>query len=117
MKKKLATAQNLNKFQTSLFKWYKKSHRKLPWRDIQNPYYIWVSEVMLQQTQVETVKPYYQRFIRNLRSCINTKAWIGIQGTNSPKWEMMSGKGEIRNDWHGFRRKPAQLPSLTFTLQ
>jgi A/G-specific adenine glycosylase len=44
--------------------WYQKNQRPLPWRKTDNPYLIWVSEVMLQQTQVNTVIPYYQKFIR-----------------------------------------------------
>jgi A/G-specific adenine glycosylase len=44
--------------------WYKKNHRKLIFRETNNPYYIWVSEVMLQQTQVETVLPFFERFIK-----------------------------------------------------
>jgi A/G-specific adenine glycosylase len=47
----------------SLLNWYDKEKRQLPWRDSGNPYHIWVSEVMLQQTQVTTVIPYYRRFI------------------------------------------------------
>ena len=43
--------------------WYARHHRDLPWRHTRNPYFIWVSEVMLQQTQVDTVIPYYHRFI------------------------------------------------------
>ncbi len=46
--------------------WYRKEKRTLPWREQRNPYYIWVSEIMLQQTRVEAVKPYFQRFIREL---------------------------------------------------
>lgn len=46
--------------------WYQLKGRDLPWRRTNNPYYIWISEIMLQQTQVETVKPYYERFIRSL---------------------------------------------------
>ena len=46
--------------------WYRRHGRDLPWRRTKNPYYIWVSEIMLQQTQVETVKPYYERFITEL---------------------------------------------------
>lgn len=46
-----------------LMNWYRASHRRLPWRDTRDPYLIWVSEVMLQQTQVKTVIPYYQKFI------------------------------------------------------
>src|SRR3989339_1195832 len=44
--------------------WYRVSHRKLLFRETKNPYHIWVSEVMLQQTQVDTVLPYFERFIR-----------------------------------------------------
>jgi A/G-specific adenine glycosylase len=43
--------------------WYASHKRKLPWRQTQDPYRIWVSEIMLQQTQVETVVPYYLRFL------------------------------------------------------
>lgn len=49
-----------------LLKWYDKNKRILPWRDKDNAYYTWVSEIMLQQTRVEAVKPYFQRFIREL---------------------------------------------------
>ena len=48
----------------SLLRWYQRRSRALPWRKSRNPYTIWVSEIMLQQTQIETVIPYYQRFIR-----------------------------------------------------
>ena len=50
--------------QKALLTWYQKNHRKLPWRETKNPYRIWVSEVMLQQTQVKTVVSYYRNFIR-----------------------------------------------------
>lgn len=43
--------------------WYTRQHRDLPWRRTRDPYAIWVSEIMLQQTRVETVIPYYQRFL------------------------------------------------------
>ena len=46
-----------------LVKWYRDNKRILPWRDKDNAYYTWVSEIMLQQTRVEAVKPYFQRFI------------------------------------------------------
>lgn len=47
----------------TLLKWYDENHRELPWRQDQEPYKIWVSEVMLQQTRVEAVKPYYERWM------------------------------------------------------
>ncbi len=51
-------------FRRRLLAWYAKHKRDLPWRRSTNPYRVWVSEVMLQQTQVETVKPYFQRFMK-----------------------------------------------------
>lgn len=50
-------------FQQLLLDWYIANHRKLPWRETSDPYFIWISEVMLQQTQVDTVINYYNRFI------------------------------------------------------
>ncbi|MEO7145400.1 MAG: A/G-specific adenine glycosylase [Bryobacteraceae bacterium] len=46
-----------------LRKWYRRVRRDLPWRQTQDPYRIWVSEIMLQQTRVATVVPYYERFL------------------------------------------------------
>ena len=46
--------------------WYRQNKRILPWRDQDNAYYTWVSEIMLQQTRVEAVKPYFLRFIGEL---------------------------------------------------
>ena len=49
-----------------LTEWYHANRRILPWREEKNPYYIWISEIMLQQTRVEAVKPYFQRFMQEL---------------------------------------------------
>jgi A/G-specific adenine glycosylase len=46
-----------------LIAWYRQGHRDLPWRRTSDPYAVWVSEVMLQQTRAEAVIPYYQRFL------------------------------------------------------
>ena len=46
-----------------LLGWYDVARREMPWRETKEPYRIWLSETMLQQTQVETVKPYYCRFL------------------------------------------------------
>ncbi|TAM81093.1 MAG: A/G-specific adenine glycosylase [Acidobacteria bacterium] len=48
----------------SLLRWYQRRSRALPWRSSSAPYAVWLSEVMLQQTQIETVIPFYQRFLR-----------------------------------------------------
>lgn len=50
----------------SLMQWYDKGRRILPWREDATPYHVWVSEIMLQQTRVEAVKPYYDRFMKAL---------------------------------------------------
>lgn len=55
-------------FQESLLKWFDQNARVLPWRDCPSPYRVWVSEVMLQQTRVETVKPYFERFVAEIPS-------------------------------------------------
>ena len=47
----------------ALLAWYKRFSRDLPWRRTRDPYRIWLSEAMLQQTRVETVIPYYERFL------------------------------------------------------
>ncbi len=46
-----------------LLRWYRKGHRDLPWRASSDPYRIWVSEIMLQQTRAQAVIPYYERFL------------------------------------------------------
>ncbi|MBQ3063479.1 MAG: A/G-specific adenine glycosylase [Clostridia bacterium] len=51
---------------TPLLAWYEESKRDLPWRHTKDPYRIWVSEIMLQQTRVEAVLPYYRRFLDTL---------------------------------------------------
>lgn len=56
----------LKKIAAPLLSWYGTNKRQLPWRDRNNAYYTWVSEIMLQQTRVEAVKPYFTRFITEL---------------------------------------------------
>ena len=67
--------------------WFQKNKRDLPWRNTTDPYAIWLSEIMLQQTRVEAVIPYYQRFlqklptIRDLAECPEDqllKLWEGL---------------------------------------
>jgi A/G-specific adenine glycosylase len=54
-----------SKIQSKLLQWFRKNGRDLPWRKTRDPYAIWVSETMLQQTQVATVIPYYQKFLKS----------------------------------------------------
>lgn len=73
--------------QNALLGWFNRRRRDMPWRRTTDPYAIWVSEIMLQQTQVDTVKPYFQRFLKQFPT-VNTladarldtvlKAWEGL---------------------------------------
>ena len=56
----------LAKIVEPLIEWYEENHRILPWRASKNPYYIWISEIMLQQTRVEAVRPFFEQFIKAL---------------------------------------------------
>ena len=49
-----------------IIEWYQKNKRDLPWRKDKNPYHVWISEIMLQQTRIETVKDYYIKFMKEL---------------------------------------------------
>jgi A/G-specific adenine glycosylase len=75
------------KFSQKLLKWYHSRERPMPWRGETDPYRIWLSEVMLQQTQVVTVIPYYLRWLKNFPTLKNVaeskeddvlKAWEGL---------------------------------------
>ncbi len=55
--------RSLGKVKRALLRWYEFRQRDLPWRRDGDPYRIWISEVMLQQTRVETVIPYYEAFL------------------------------------------------------
>ena len=60
------SARQPTKLVAPLLKWFSKNARTLPWRGTSEPYAVWVSEIMLQQTQVKTVIPYYERWMREL---------------------------------------------------
>ncbi|MCY4513081.1 MAG: A/G-specific adenine glycosylase [Bdellovibrionales bacterium] len=75
------------KQQTNLLNWFKINKRELPWRKTQDPYKIWISEVMLQQTTVKAVIPYYEKFLKkfpNVKSLAKTNRqkiyslWAGL---------------------------------------
>jgi A/G-specific adenine glycosylase len=55
--------QSSSAFRKALLSWYERHKRDLPWRGTRNPYHIWISEIMLQQTRVAAVIPYYERFL------------------------------------------------------
>ena len=93
----------------SLHTWYRKHHRRLPWRETQDPYRIWISEVMLQQTQVKTVIPYYHRFLAafpDINSLANAdsqavlKLWEGL-GYYRRAHHLMDAARKIVHEWDG----------------
>lgn len=82
-------------FQKDLINWYSQSKRDLPWRKTNNPYYIWISEIMLQQTQVNTVIPYYENFIASFPT-INALANAPIEKIYKC-WEGLGYYSRARN--------------------
>lgn len=56
----------MKKMREPVIDWYQKNKRELPWRKEKNPYHIWLSEIMLQQTRIEAVKQYYERFLKQI---------------------------------------------------
>lgn len=93
-----------------LLPWYDRFHRELPWRGVQDPYAIWVSETMLQQTRVETVRSYFPRFMARFPS-------LAALGASAPggRAQMLGGTGLLpacakpapwRAAGHGRLRRP-----------
>src|SRR4051794_22789980 len=58
--------ESIKRIVSVLLKWFSANARDLPWRRTRDPYAIWVSEIMLQQTQVKTVIPYWERWLQKL---------------------------------------------------
>lgn len=65
-KSELPRKIDAEQFQKKLLNWYHKNKRKMAWRDDPIPYHVWISEIMLQQTRVEAVHGYYERFMQRL---------------------------------------------------
>jgi len=86
---------NKELFYQDLISWYDQSKRILPWRDNPNPYHVWVSEIMLQQTRVETVIPYFNRFIRRLPT-IESLSKVNDDELNK-LWEGLGYYSRVRN--------------------
>ena len=96
-------------FRQKLLAWYDENKRDLPWRRTKNPYHIWVSEIMLQQTRVDTVIPYYERFLESfptVETLANAseerllKAWEGL-GYYSRVRNMQVAAQQIMNEFNG----------------
>lgn len=58
--------KRLQEMVPKIVSWYQENKRSLPWREDKNPYFIWISEIMLQQTRIEAVKGYYARFLHEI---------------------------------------------------
>ena len=85
----------LDKISTPLLAWYDRQHRILPWREKPTGYRVWVSEIMLQQTRVEAVKPYYENFLKFLPDIVS------LAGANEDVllklWEGLGYYNRVRN--------------------
>ena len=104
--------------QAKLLEWFKKNKRDLPWRKTRDPYAIWVSEILLQQTQVKTVIPYYKRFLKSFptvhylaKSDLSKvlKVWEGL-GYYSRARNLHRASKIVLNHFHG--RIPDNLKDL-----
>ncbi len=62
------SSKDIASIRRSLLSWYSSHARELPWRGTDNPYHIWLSEIMLQQTRVDQAKPYFERFVTTFPS-------------------------------------------------
>ncbi len=85
-----------------LWKWFERKRRDLPWRHRRDLYAIWISEVMLQQTRVETVVPYYREFVRRFPS-LKRLAAAPLQDVLKA-WEGLGYYSRARNLWQAARR-------------
>jgi A/G-specific adenine glycosylase len=108
----------LEEIAAPLLEWYRKNKRILPWRETGNPYQIWVSEIMLQQTRVEAVKPYFLRFtealptVHDLAVCPEErllKLWEGLGYYNRVR-NMQKAAVLLEERFHG--RFPADREEL-----
>ena len=79
----------------ALLPWYETHKRDLPWRQDADPYHIWVSEIMLQQTRVEAVKGYYTRFLRTLPTIADLAE--ADEGLLLKLWEGLGYYSRVRN--------------------
>ena len=101
--------EKIASFRRTLLAWYDNEKRDLPWRRTKNPYDIWVSDIMLNQTQVVTVIPYYERFLAwfpTIDALAKApeekllKAWEGL-GYYSRVRNMQKAAQEIMDDFNG----------------
>lgn len=112
---------NIEQFQNDLLNWFTHEQRDLPWRKDQDPYKVWVSEIMLQQTRVDTVIPYFNRFIEKFPSIEKLaeadeesvlKAWEGL-GYYSRVRNLQAAVREVHETYNGVvPNTPEEIKSL-----
>ena len=115
---------DVQSFQQKLFDWYDKNKRDLPWRKTKEPYHIWVSEIMLQQTRVEAVKEFYLRFIKELPTVQDLanvkedkllKLWQGLGYYNRAKYMQQTAQiivKELDNKFPTTKEKLEKLKGI-----
>lgn len=110
--------EDYNRIIRDICAWYRENKRDLPWRQSTDPYRVWVSEIMLQQTRVEAVLPYYRRFlkelpeVKDLAECPEEKLlklWEGL-GYYSRVRNMQKAAREVMDKYNG--RIPLEREAL-----
>lgn len=86
---------NTQRVVQNLSEWYSAHYRSLPWRDDPTPYHVWVSEIMLQQTRIEAVLPYYRRFVDALPSIADLA--MASSDVLLKLWEGLGYYSRVRN--------------------
>ena len=116
----MASDQILRQLTRKLLPWFHENQRDLPWRKDCEPYHVWLSEIMLQQTRVEAVKPYYARFldaipdIKALSECEHDtlmKLWEGL-GYYSRARNLQKAAQQIMADFGGVNLTRDFIPVL-----
>ena len=102
-------------FRATLLRWYRRHRRALPWRGTRDPYRVWVSEIMLQQTRVETVRDYYRRWLREFPTLA---ALARAPVTRVLKlWEGLGYYSRPRNLHRAARQIRGRVPETVAELQ
>ena len=114
-------SSRLKSLQRSLLRWYRTKRRDLPWRRGRDPYRIWLAEVMLQQTRIAAVLPYYERFLERFphvrelaraRESEVLKYWAGLGYYSRARNLHRAAKQIVRHHNAQFPRDPEQALAL-----
>ena len=117
----MTDAQVIRQALPRIVDWYARSRRVLPWREAPTPYHVWISEIMLQQTRIEAVIPYYTRFLGGAarrggpgrRGGGPAAEALGGPGLLQPGPEPAKGRHEIVEDYGGeLPRRAEELKKL-----